>query len=197
MAKIGYIRVSDHDQTEALQIDALNASGCSVIYGDHGVSGAVKERKGLTEVLAELKEGDTLVVWKLDRLGRSTVQLLLLLEELRNRGVDFQAITQGIDTTTSIGRMVYGQLAVFAEFEREQTRDRTKAGMAAAKRRGKHVGRPRKLTPAQVAHAAAQIAQGKENISGMAEMFGVCSLTLSRALKELQAVYFPSIHDRG
>ena len=126
-----------------------------------------------------------MVVWKLDRLGSSTVQLLTLLDELRQRGVDFQAITQGIDTTTSIGRMVYGQLAVFAEFEREQTRDRTKAGMAAAKRRGKHVGRPRKLTHAQISHAADQIAQKKETVSGMAEAFGVASLTLSRALKHL------------
>lgn len=129
MSKIGYIRVSDHEQTESLQIDALTAAGCDVIYGDHGGSGAIRNRKGLTEVLAELKEGDTLVVWKLDRLGRSTVHFLLLLDELRSRGVDFQAITQGIDTTTAMGRMVYGQLAVFAEFEREQTSERTKAGM--------------------------------------------------------------------
>lgn len=184
MTKIGYIRVSDNDQTEALQIDALQAAGCTLIYGDHGVSGAVKNRKGLQDVLAELKEGDTLAVWKLDRLGRSTVQLILLLEELRERGVDFQALTQGIDTTTSIGRMLYGQLAVFAEFEREQTSDRTKAGMAAAKRRGKHVGRPLKLTPAQVAHASDQIANKHETISGMAEMFGVAHHTLARALRK-------------
>lgn len=184
VSKIGYIRVSDNEQTEALQIDALNAAGCDLIYGDHGVSGSVTSRKGLDDVLAELKEGDTLVVWKLDRLGRSTVHLLLLLDELRNRGVDFQAITQGIDTTTSVGRMVYGQLALFAEFEREQIRERTKAGMAAAKRRGKHVGRPRKLTDAQVAYAAQQLAERKDTISGMAEQFGVSALTLSRALKE-------------
>jgi len=184
VSKIGYIRVSDNEQTEALQIDALKAAGCDLIYGDHGVSGAVQSRKGLDDVLAELKEGDTLVVWKLDRLGRSTVHLLLLLDQLRSRGVDFQAITQGIDTTTSVGRMVYGQLALFAEFEREQIRERTKAGMAAAKRRGKHVGRPRKLTDAQVAHAACQLAERKGTISGMAEKLGVSALTLSRALKE-------------
>ena len=164
-------------------MDALKASGCTTIYGDHGVSGMVKNRKGLDDVLAELKTGDTLVVWKLDRLGRSTVQLLLLLEKLHERGVDFVALTQGIDTTTSIGRMVYGQLAVFAEFEREQIRDRTKAGMEAAKRRGKHVGRPLKLTPAQVSHAAVQIEQRKETLAAMAELFGVAPLTLSRALR--------------
>lgn len=183
MGKIGYIRVSDHEQTEALQIDALKAAGCDLIYGDHGVPGLVQSRKGLNEVLAELKEGDTLTVWKLDRLGRSTVHLLLLLDELRSRGVDFQAITQGIDTSTPMGRMVYGQLALFAEFEREQIRERTKAGMAAAKRRGKHVGRPRKLTDEQVSHAAQQLAGNKDTISGMAERFEVSALTLSRALK--------------
>lgn len=187
MAKIGYIRVSDNDQTEALQIDALEAAGCTLIYGDHGVSGAVKNRKGLTDVLAELKEGDTLAVWKLDRLGRSTVQLLLLLEQLRERGVDFQALTQGIDTTTSIGRMVYGQLAVFAEFEREQTSDRTKAGMAAAKKRGKHVGRPPKLSPAQVALAASQIDQKTHSIAAIAEAYEVDPVTVSRAVKKYRA----------
>lgn len=183
MAKIGYIRVSDDEQTEALQLDALKAAGCTLIYGDHGVSGAVTERKALNDVLIELQAGDTLVVWKLDRLGRSTVQLLLLLDALRARDIDFQAITQGIDTTTSVGRMVYGQLAVFAEFEREQIIERTKAGMAAAKRRGKHVGRPLSLTPEQVAHAADQVESKKETISGMATLFGVSALTLSRALK--------------
>jgi len=132
--KIGYIRVSDDHQTEALQVDALQAAGCKIIYGDHGISGTVTTRKGLDEVLNDLKAGDTFVVWKLDRLGRSTIHLLLLLDDLRKREVDFVSLTQGIDTTTSVGRMVYGQLAVFAEFEREQIRERTKAGMAAAKR---------------------------------------------------------------
>ena len=122
--RIGYVRVSDDDQTENLQIDALLAAGCDTIYGDHGVSGSVIKRKGLDDVLAALSEGDTLVVWKIDRLSRSTVQLLLLLDQLRGRGVDFIAVTQGIDTTTATGRMVFGHLAVFAEFEREQIRER-------------------------------------------------------------------------
>jgi len=180
--KIGYIRVSDDDQTEALQIDALSAAGCKIIYGDHGVSGTTTTRKGLDEVLNDLEAGDTFVVWNLDRLGRSTFHLLLLLDDLRKREVDFVSLTQGIDTTTSVGRMVYGQLAVFAEFEREQIRERTKAGMAAAKRRGKHVGRPRKLSLTQIAHAARQIETEGETIAGMAKMFGVATLTLSRAL---------------
>ncbi len=142
--KIGYVRVSDADQTENLQLDALKAAGCDLIYGDHGVSGKIRKRKGLSDLLAALKQGDTLIVWKLDRLGRSTLHLLTLLDDLRQRGIDFHIITQGIDTRTALGRMVFGQLAVFAEFEREQISERTKAGMAAAKVRGVHVGRPRR-----------------------------------------------------
>ena len=141
--KIGYVRVSDKDQSEALQVDALRAAGCNLIYGDHGVSGKIRKRVGLDDMLESLVSGDTLVVWKLDRLGRSTIHLLQLLSDLRDRGVDFQAITQGIDTTTAVGRMLYGQLAVFAEYERSLISERTKAGMAAAKARGVHVGRPR------------------------------------------------------
>ena len=142
--RLGYVRVSDEDQTENLQLDALNAAGCTTLYRDHGISGAQAHRPGLDALLANLCPGDTLVVWKLDRLGRSTLHLFQILSELRQRDIDFVSLTQGIDTTTAIGRMLYGQLAVFAEFEREQISDRTKAGMAAAKKRGVHVGRPRK-----------------------------------------------------
>lgn len=180
--KIGYVRVSDKDQTENLQIDALKAAGCDVIYGDHGVSGAIKKRKGLDDMLVSLKDGDTLVVWKLDRLGRSTIHLLQLLDDLRKRNVDFQAITQGIDTTTAVGRMLYGQLSVFAEFEREQISERTKAGMAAAKARGVHVGRPRKLTPEQIKTAREKIATKTATITLFAERYHVSTTTLSRAL---------------
>ncbi len=180
--KIGYVRVSDADQTENLQIDALKQAGCTVIYGDHGVSGMIKKRKGLDDILADLKAGDTLVVWKLDRLGRSTVHLLQLLSELRDRGIDFQAITQGIDTTTAVGRMVYGQLAVFAEFEREQISERTKAGMKAAKKRGVHIGRPRKLTDRQIKRARCKIDAGQYTIARVAKSYGVTPLTLRRAL---------------
>ena len=180
--KIGYVRVSDTDQSENLQIDALKQAGCDVIYGDHGVSGSIKKRKGLDELFASLNEGDTLVVWKLDRLGRSTIHLLQLLDGLRKRNVDFQAITQGIDTTTSIGRMLYGQLAVFAEFEREQIRERTKAGMAAAKARGVHIGRPRKLTDKQILSAKNKLARQTNTITHIASVYKVAPITLSRAL---------------
>lgn len=187
--KIGYIRVSDFEQTQDLQIDALSTANCDVIYADHGVSGSIVKRKGLTDVFAALKKGDTLVVWKLDRLGRSTIHLLLMLDELRKKGIDFVALTQGIDTTTSIGRMLFGQLAVFAEFEREQIRERTKAGMAAAKARGKHIGRPRKLTAAQVESATRLIKSHKQNLKSMSKILNVSSLTLSRAMaRDLDAM---------
>lgn len=182
--KIGYVRVSEKDQSEALQVDALNAVGCDVIFGDHGVSGAVANRIGLDDLLANLQSGDTLVVWKLDRLGRSTVHLLQLLSDLRDRGVDFQAITQGIDTTTAIGRMLYGQLAVFAEFERENIRERTKAGMEAARKRGKRIGRPKALSPAQVSACARRIAKGKGRLTDLSIEMGVSPRTIARALAE-------------
>ncbi len=142
--KIGYVRVSDADQSEALQVDALKAAGCDVIYGDLGVSGAIKDRASLESLRRELSKGDVLVVWKLDRLSRSMLHLLQILDDLRQNGVDFIALTQGIDTTTAVGRMLYGHLAVFAEFEREQISERTKAGMEAARARGVHIGRPKK-----------------------------------------------------
>lgn len=186
--RIGYVRVSDFDQTENLQIDALKKAGCDVIYGDHGVSGAVVHRKGLEEVLNRLDKGDTLVVWKIDRLGRSTVNLLLLLERLHKREIGFVAVTQGIDTTTALGRLIFGQLALFAEFEREQIRERTRAGMAAAKKRGKHLGRPKKLTDRQITFAKSKILQCQETYSSMAEQLGVCRTTLYRAVKKLSSV---------
>ncbi len=141
--KIGYIRVSDKDQTEDLQVDALKAEGCNLIFMDHGFSGGKLARPALDDMMKELQSGDTLTVWKLDRLGRSTIHLLQILNQLRERGVDFHAITQGFDTRTAVGRMIFGQLAVFAEYERSLISERTKAGMAPAKDRGVHVGRPR------------------------------------------------------
>lgn len=186
--KIGYVRVSDREQTEDLQIDALKLVGCDVIYGDHGVSGAIRTRKGLEDLLTSLKPGDTLCVWKLDRLGRSTIHLLQMLDDLRKRGIDFQAITQGIDTTTAVGRMLYGQLAVFAEFEREQISERTKAGMRAAKARGKHIGRPRKLTGEQVTEASKHLETGERTISAMAKSYSVSNATLSRALRHFELI---------
>ena len=179
--KIGYVRVSDQNQDEALQIDALTKAGCCAIYGDHGVTGASVTRRGLYQVLDALQWGDALVVWKLDRLGRSTVHLLTLLDELHRRGVDFVSLTQGIDTTTPLGRMLYGQLAVFAEFEREQISERTKAGMEAARRRGRRIGRPPALSEAQVRDAYRCINERGLSVRDSANRLGVCGQTLKRA----------------
>lgn len=178
--KVGYVRVSDADQSENLQVDALKDAGCDIIYGDLGVSGAIKDRCSLESLLRELGPGDTLVVWKLDRLSRSTLHLLQLLEDLRENGVDFIAITQGIDTTTAIGRMLYGHLAVFAEFEREQIRERTKAGMAAARARGVHIGRPRAIPPDVAILLKQRLETGMASVEELAEELEVAKSTIEQ-----------------
>ncbi len=186
--KIGYVRVSDADQSEALQVDALKEAGCDTIYGDLGVSGAIKDRCSLETLLGELGSGDTLVVWKLDRLSRSVLHLLQLLEDLRENGVDFIALTQRIDTTTSIGRLLYGQLAVFAEFEREQIRERTKAGMEAARARGVHIGRPRAIPPEVVPILKERLHSGMASVDELAEELELSPQTIIRAVNKVAVV---------
>ena len=183
----GYIRVSDDDQNEALQRDALNEAGCQKIYCDHGISGVKVNRPALDKLLNKLTNGDTLVVWKFDRLGRSTVHLLLLFDELRQRGVRFISTTQGIDTASFEGRIFFGQLALFAEYEREMIRQRTKAGMQAARRRGKHIGRPRKLTSDEI-RAVCRLARRAphENHQSIANHYAISTKTLSRYMDEFR-----------
>lgn len=181
---IGYARVSTDEQNLDLQRQALTAAGCVVIYEDKA-SGADNGRTGLREAVEHCGEGDLLLVWKLDRLGRSLLDLVNLVEDLKGRGVGLKVLTghgASIDTTKPDGRMIFGILATLAEFERELIRERTKAGMAAAKRRGKHVGRPRKLTEHQIHHARELIDFGKETQAGAAAIVGVSIATLRRAL---------------
>lgn len=147
--KIGYCRVSTDDQETALQVDALEKWGCDSILKDEGRTGRTMTRPALQKLLAELQEGDTLAVWKLDRLGRSVIDLMHLLSKLQAQGVEFVSLTEGIDTNTAGGRMFYAMLAAMAQYESEVISERTKAGQAAAKRRGKHLGRPPTLTPHQ------------------------------------------------
>jgi DNA invertase Pin-like site-specific DNA recombinase len=180
--KIGYARVSTDDQNLNLQMDALNKAGCERIFTDQGVSGATIEREGLSRALAAVGKSDVLVVWKLDRLGRSLSFLIELIEKLRNEGAGFESLTDGIDTTTAGGKLVFHIMGALAEFERSLISERSKAGMQAARRRGKHIGRPHKLNREQVSHAAQMIQEGRETVSGMAGLLNVDRTTLYRAL---------------
>ena len=184
---IGYARVSTEDQNLDLQRDALGAAGCEAVFEDHGISGAVNGngRKGLADALAACGAGDVLVVWKLDRLGRSLLDLVELVETLKAKGAGLKVLAghgATVDTTTANGRLIFGIFAALAEFERELIRERTRAGMRAARRRGRHVGRPKRLTPDQLDHARALIASGKGK-GIVAALLGVDVSTLRRALK--------------
>ena len=142
MALIGYARVSTEDQHLNLQQDALNAVDCLKIFTDTA-SGAKAERKGLEEAIDYVREGDILVVWRLDRLGRSLKDLIERLTELNTRNIGFKSLTENIDTTTSGGKLIFHIFGALAEFERDLIRERTNAGLTAARARGKKGGRPR------------------------------------------------------
>src|SRR5215831_4961176 len=142
---IGYARISTQDQTLNLQKDALEKIGCSKIFTDT-ISGATTERKGLDEALAYVREGDTLVVWRLDRLGRSLKHLIETITQLNDKKIGFKSITENIDTITSGGKLVFHIFGALAEFERDIIQDRTKAGLSAARARGRLGGRPKAKT---------------------------------------------------
>jgi DNA invertase Pin-like site-specific DNA recombinase len=142
---IGYARVSTHDQTLNLQQDALQKAGCNKIFTDTA-SGTKAERKGLDEALAYVRPGDTLVVWRLDRLGRSLPHLITTMTGLEERGIGFKSLTENIDTTTSGGKLIFHIFGALAEFERNLIRERTTAGLMAARARGRTGGRPKVLT---------------------------------------------------
>ncbi len=147
--KIGYARVSTHEQSLALQLDALRAAGCNEFFTDHGVSGTEFSRRGLDAALSAAKEGDTLVVWRLDRLGRSLSKLVDLITHLERRGIEFVSLNESINTSSSGGVLIFHMMAALAEFERNLISERTRAGIAAARARGSKLGRRRALSPAQ------------------------------------------------
>jgi DNA invertase Pin-like site-specific DNA recombinase len=178
----GYARTSTDDQTTALQRAALERAGCAKIHEDKGISGTVRKRPALARCLAALQEGDTLIVWKLDRLGRSLADLIALLDDLSARGVRFQSLTEAIDTETPTGRALWQLVGVLAELERSLIVERTRAGVQEAQRRGVKFGRKPKLTPAQVKHAREQIEGGKP-VRDVAALLSVDRATLYRALK--------------
>ena len=181
--RIGYGRISRDDQNLALQRDALRRAGCDQVFFDQGVSGRKADRPALKKALAALRSGDMLVVWRLDRLGRSLFHLVVTMEELNRRDVGFQSLCESIDTTTAGGKLVFHIFAAIAEFELALIVERTIAGMEAARARGKHVGRPPRLTNEQIEYAWIQIELGKDTIAGLATRYGVSAKTLSRALK--------------
>ena len=179
---VGYARVSTEDQNLDLQRQALLATGCEGIYEDHGVSGLARRRPRLDAALAEIVPGDVLVVWRLDRLGRSLSHLIETIDRLGKAGVGFRSLTEAIDTTTAGGRLILHIMGALAESERSLIVERTRAGIDAARRRGVKVGRPRKLTDHQLAHARALLDVGTETRAGVARLLGVDAKTLWRAL---------------
>lgn len=156
---IGYARVSTQDQNLDLQIEALRRAGCESIYEDKA-SGSKIERAGLEQARAMLRQGDTLVVWKLDRLGRNLKQLVTLVEELRTEGIEFKSLTDSIDTSTPSGRFFFHVIASFAEMERELMIERTRAGLETARLLGRKGGRKRKFTESKVEAAKKLLASG-------------------------------------
>jgi DNA invertase Pin-like site-specific DNA recombinase len=159
MSAIGYARVSTHDQNPTLQLDALAAAGCTKVLEDRA-SGARTDRPGLQRALDYVRDGDVLIVWKLDRLGRSLPHLIETIAALEKRGVGFRSLTEAIDTTTPGGRLVFHVFAALGQFERDLIRERTRAGLAAAAARGRRGGRKPVVDPEKLKRAKDMIAKG-------------------------------------
>ena len=179
--KYGYARVSTDDQTPALQLAALKKDGCQTIFKDAGISGATTKRRALLRCLKKLEHGDTLTVWKLDRLGRSLRDLITMLDDLKQRGVKFRSLTEAIDTETPTGRAMWQMIGVLAELERSLISERTRAGVKDAKGRGVKFGRKPKLTPQQIDHAPKLLDAG-ECRGDVTAPLNVDRTTLYRAL---------------
>lgn len=178
--KIGYARVSTTDQNPELQESALKKAGCRRLYVDRGKSGATFDRPELAKCLKSLKSGDVLVVWKLDRLGRSLKHLLMTIDDLAVRGVGFKSVSESIDTTTAAGRMLLQIVGTLAEFERSLIVERTRAGLAVAKAKGRRPGPRFSLGATETDHARKLLAAG-ETAATVARSFKVSRATLYRA----------------
>lgn len=177
----GYARVSTTHQDEALQRDALEAAGCDRIYVDHA-SGATQSRPALDELLGQLRPGDVVVIWRLDRLGRSLRHLLDLVADLQLRGIGLRSLTESIDTSTPGGKLIFHVFAALAEFERDLIRERTQAGLAAARARGRVGGRPTVWTPEKLRTAKAMRDSGEHDVASIARVLGVSRASVYRAL---------------
>jgi len=175
---VGYARVSTADQTLDLQLDHLRAAGCEQVYTDI-ISGAKTARPGLDDALRYLRLGDQLVVWKLDRLGRSLPHLIATVQALDERGIGFRSLTESIDTTTPGGRLIFHIFGSLAQFERDLIRERTNAGLTAARARGRVGGRPQKLSAAKKQMAQTLYESG-QSIQAICTMLGISRPTLYR-----------------
>jgi DNA invertase Pin-like site-specific DNA recombinase len=178
---IGYARVSTRDQDSALQLKSLAEEGCGRVF-EEKASGAQRDRPELMRALDIARTGDTIVVWKLDRLARSLKQLIETVEALGERGVGFRSVTEAIDTTTPGGKLVFHLFGALAEFERGIIRERTMAGLDAARANGKTLGAKPKLTEKDLAAAKAMLAGGELTVAEVAEKLGVSRPTLYRYL---------------
>lgn len=175
---LGYARVSTDDQTTALQADALGKAGCSRIYTDKASGKSTAARPQLEECLADLREGDTLVVWRLDRLGRSVPDLVRIVGELERKGVGFKSLTESIDTSTASGTLIFHMFAAIAEFERNLIQERTQAGLAAARARGRVGGRKPKLDAKQIRHIKTLLRDPNTSVAELAKDYGVSRTTI-------------------
>jgi DNA invertase Pin-like site-specific DNA recombinase len=177
---VGYGRVSTTDQNPAMQEDALHAAGCEKLFIET-ISSGKHDRPQLAAALGYLRSGDTLVVWRLDRLARSLRQLIATVEDLAERGIGLKSLMESIDTTTPGGRLTFHIMGALAEFERSLIRERTRAGVAAAKARGRAGGRPAKLNIEQVEHAKNLLAAGS-SVSAVSRSMKVSRATLHRSI---------------
>lgn len=177
--RIGYARISTGEQNMDLQLDKLEEAGCERVYQEQ-ISGAADERPKLERCLEELREGDTLVVWRMDRFGRSLKDLVSKMEDLEEKGVDFVSLTEGIDTTTAQGTLTFHIFGALAEFERELARERTMAGLRAARKRGRVGGRPRALSEEDIPELQALMKDPDVSTKQICERFDVSKATLYR-----------------
>lgn len=179
---IGYARVSTQDQSLRLQEDALNQTGCEKIYSDIA-SGAKTSRNGLDAALSHLRKGDTLAVWRLDRLGRSLIHLIQTIQELSKKGIGFKSIQENIDTTSSGGQLIFHIFGALAEFERTLIKERTQAGLKSARARGRLGGRPVLLNNVQIKKLKDHYKKGDLSITEICKLFNITKPTLYRYLK--------------
>jgi DNA invertase Pin-like site-specific DNA recombinase len=184
--KYGYARISTEDQNPAMQLAALKKAGCKTVFKDE-VTGAHVNRPALTRCLKTLDTGDTLIVWKLDRLGRSLRDLIHMLDGFKKQGIKFQSLTEAIDTETPTGRAMWQMIGVLAELEHSLITERTRAGVKDAKRRGVKFGRKPKLTPDRLALARKLIDHDDKTPTQAAKIMGVSRSTVYRALQRAAA----------